>query len=84
MKLEDKAQLRLPMLQPWLPFVMLRKPWLILLVLQNECLAKCFGETITTVTLHATQPLPVLCGNTLLEGNNCYNLISPVEVIWLH
>lgn len=46
MKLEDKAQLRLPMLQPWLPFVMLRKPWLILLVLQNECLAKCFGKQL--------------------------------------
>lgn len=45
---------------------------------------KVLWETVTTVTLHATQPLPVLCGNTLLEGNNCYNLISPVEVIWLH
>lgn len=45
---------------------------------------KVLWETATTVTLHATQPLPLHCGNTLSEGNNCYNLISPVEVIWLH
>lgn len=83
MKLWDKAQLRVPVLQPWLPFVMLRKSWLMSL-LQNQCLVKCFGKQLQLSHYMQLNPLPLHCGNTLLERINCYNLISPVEVIWLH